>query len=66
MKVLGVHDLQQLALHRHGELLDDGGVDVSAPDLVEPGAFKFVLHLVARSDAEEIGLDHSLDRKSVV
>ena len=56
--VLGVQKLQQLALHGHRELLDDGRVDLVARNGVISGALELVVDLVAGGDAEEVGHVH--------
>ena len=55
---LGLHHLGQLALHGHGEFVDDGGVDTVAADSVVASAFKLVGGLVACGDAEVVSHIH--------
>ncbi len=53
--VVGVQEFEQFAFHHQRELLDDWGVHLVARDGMISGPLEFVVHPIARSDAEEIG-----------
>ena len=55
---LRIDKLEQLTFHDHREFLDDGRMDLVALHCVITGSLKFVIDLVARSNAEEISDVH--------
>ena len=53
-------ELQELTLHGHGQLLDNGGVDELALHGVEARAGKLVGDIVGRDDAHVVAGDHGI------
>ena len=58
VEALRLAHLRQFALHHHGELLDDRGVDALALCRMVAGALELVHHFVAGGDAEKVRCVH--------